>query len=122
MLEQLRPSRLLGVACYEQKNKVCFLCSPSSSPLFSYFTHSLEYKEFYAARRPQLPYIPLFFIFGYFFILFLLYFFLIIQRSQQKIFGNVVVVGTGVFIRPQPQCVIVVLFIIYYIIVVMMYY
>ena len=46
----------------------------------------------------------LFFIFGYFFILFLLYFFLIIQRSQQKIFGNVVVVGRQFYIRPQPQC------------------
>ena len=91
MLEQLRPSRLLGVACYEQ-HKVCFLCSPSSSPLFSYFTHSAELKEFYDARRPQLPYIPLFFIFGYFLNLFLLYFFFIIQRSQQKFFGKTVVI------------------------------
>ena len=56
----------MGVACYVH-NKVCFLCSPASSPLASFFTYSAELKELYDARPQQFTHICLFFIYGYFF-------------------------------------------------------
>jgi len=100
-----------GVACYYYvQHKVCFLCSPASSPLTSFFTHSAELKEFDDARRLHFANIHLFFIFEYLFILFLLYyFFFIIQRSQQKKLGNVVVVGSRVFCHQKSHCVIIII-------------
>ena len=82
------------VACYYVQHKVCFLCSPASSPLASFFTHSAELKEFDDARRLHFANIHhLFFIFEYLFILYFFFFFIIIQRSQQKFFGKTVIVA-----------------------------
>lgn len=108
MLKQPRPSQqvfylllLLGWLATYIRYVFSALLLPCPSPLF--FTHSAELKEFYAAQPPQFTYqyIHLFFIFEYLFNLFLLYLFFIIQRSQQKTFGNAVVVRTGFFLSSK---------------------